>query len=70
MQHVVHRSVDVDVSSDVVADELKVERSKMRDVVQVTRDEIVDADDRISASQKRFAEMRPDEAGCAGDDDS
>ena len=70
MQHVLHWSVDVDVLGDVVADELKIERAQVSDIVQITGNEIVDTDDGISASEKRFAEMGSDEAGCAGDDDA
>ena len=36
----------------------------------VARQQVVDADDRVAAIEQRFCEMRADEAGGAGDDDS
>ena len=70
MQHDVHGAVDVDVIGDVVLDEHEVAAGEMRDVRESTRQQIVDADHSAVAVQKLFGEMRSDETGRAGDDDS
>ena len=70
VQHVVHRSVDVDVVGDVVLDELEVAIAQVRDVGDVAGQQVVDADDRVAAIEQRFGEMRADEAGRAGNDDT
>ena len=43
---------------------------QVRDVGDVAREQVVDADDRVAAIEQGLGEMRPDEAGRAGDDDS
>ena len=70
MQDEVDRAVDVDVARDVVSDELEVAVAQVRDVGDVAGQQVVDADDGVAAIEQRFAEMRADEAGGAGDDDS
>ena len=71
MQDVVHGSVDVDVVGDIVLDELEVGIPRqVRDVGDVAREQVVDADDRVAALQQRLGQVGTDEAGCAGDDDS
>ncbi len=49
VQHVMHRAVDVDVVGDVVLDELKVAVVQVRDVRDIARQQVVDADDRVAA---------------------
>ncbi len=43
---------------------------QVRDVGEVAGEEVVDADDRMPARDQRFGQVRSDEAGGAGDDDS
>ena len=70
VQHVVHRPVDVDVVGDVVLDELEVAIGEVRDVGDIAGQQVVDADDGVAAIEQRFGEMRADEAGGTGDDDT
>ena len=70
VQDEVHRAVDVDVGRDVVADQLEVAVAQVRDVGQIARQQVVDADDRGAAIEQGLGEMGSDEAGGAGDDDS
>jgi hypothetical protein len=70
VQHVIDRPVDVDVVGDVVLDELEVAVREVRDVGVSPGQQVVDADDRIAAVEQRFREVRSDEPGSAGDDDS
>ena len=70
MQYVVHRALEVDVVGDVVLDEREVAVVQVRDVADVTRQQVVDPDDRIPAIEKSFGEVRADEARRAGDDHS
>ena len=51
-------------------DELECAVREVRDVGDVTGQQVVDADDRIAAIEQRFGEMRSDEPGSAGDDDT
>jgi len=68
VQHVVDRSVDVDVGGDVVADELKIALAQMRDVGEIAGQQVVDADDREAAIEKGFRQVRADETGGTRDD--
>jgi hypothetical protein len=71
VQHEVHPAVDVDVVGDVVLDELEVRMARqVRDVGDVAGEQVVDADDGIAAIEQRLGQVRPDEAGSAGDDDT
>ena len=70
VQHEIDRPVDVDVVRDVVLDEREVAVRQVRDVGGVARQQVVDADDRVAAVEERFGQVRPDEAGRAGDDDA
>ena len=67
MQDEIHGTVDVDVPRDVVADELEVAAAQVRDVGEIAREQVVDADDGVPAVEKRFAEMGSNETGGAGD---
>ena len=51
-------------------DELELAVAQVRDVGDVAGQQVVDADDRIAAIEQRFGQVRPDEAGRAGDDDT
>ena len=70
VQHRVDRPLDVDVVRDVVLDEEEVAVRQVRDVGGRSGQEVVDADDRVPAIEQRLGQMRSDEAGGAGDDDS
>ena len=70
VQDEVHGSVDVDVAGDVVADEFEVAAAEVGEVGEVAREQVVDADDGMAAIEERFAEVRSDESGGAGDDGS
>ena len=43
---------------------------QVRDVADVAGQQVVDADDRVAAIEQRLGQVRADEAGGAGDDDS
>ena len=49
-------------------DELKIAIAQVRDVGQVARQQVVDADHREAAIEQRFRQVRSDETGGAGDD--
>jgi hypothetical protein len=68
VQHVIDRAVDVDVVGDVVADELEIAIAQVRDVGEIARQQVVDADDGVAAIEQRFRQMRSDETGGAGND--
>ena len=70
MQDEVHWPIDVDVLGHVVADELEVPVAEVGDVGPVAGQQVVDADDRVAAVEQRFAQVRSNEPGRAGDDDS
>ena len=70
MENDVHRSVDVDVAGHVVSNELERAAAQVLKVAEIARQQVVDADDRVTAIEQRFAEMRSQESGGAGDDDS
>jgi hypothetical protein len=40
------------------------------DIVTATRNEVVDRDNLVAAREQAFAQMRPNETGPAGNDDS
>ncbi len=69
MEHVVHRSIDLDRLGDIVLDEA--ERRPLQEGGQVTAaagQQVVDADDLIAVAQESLAEMRADETRSTGDD--
>ncbi len=70
VQHVVHRAVHLDVVRDVVADELEVAIAQVRDVGQVSGQQVVDAHHRVAAVEQGLGQMGADEAGRSGDDDA
>ena len=51
-----------------MADELEVAIAQVGDVGHRPGEEVVDADDGMTAVEERFAEMGADESGGAGDD--
>src|SRR5204863_2847408 len=69
VQYVIERAVDVDVVGDVVFDEAEaVAAEEVLDVFRIAGDEVVHADDFVSAIEKELAEVRAEEAGAAGDE--
>jgi hypothetical protein len=71
VEHAVDRSRDVRVGRDVVLDELEPPLThEVRDVLGIPRDEVVEADHRVSVSEEPVAEVRAEEAGGAGDEHS
>ena len=44
--------------------------AQVRDVADVARQQVVDADDRVAAIEQGLGEMRADEPGGTGDDDA
>ena len=71
MQHTVQRSLDVRVRRDVVAETGEaVIADQMGDVVRMAGDEVVQPDDRVAIGEEAIGEMRAEEPGGAGDEDS
>ena len=70
VQHDVDRAVHVDVVGDVVLDEHEVPPRKVRDVGEIARQQVVDADDRTVAVEQFFGKMGADEARGSRDDDA
>jgi hypothetical protein len=69
VQHGVERAIDVDVLADVVLDEAKALMPKqVGDVVHVASNEVVHADDGVTFGNEPVAQVRPQEAGGAGDE--
>ena len=63
--------LEQDLLDDVVADQLEVRLpQKVRDVVLGAREKVVEADDVVAALDEVGAEVGPDEAGPARDDDA
>ena len=62
--------IDVDVIRDVVLDEREVAVHEMRDVRRVAREQIVDADDGITAIEECFGQVGADESCRPGDDNA
>ena len=70
VEHVVHRSVEIEILGHVHLDERELAIGQVGDVRDVASNEIVDADDGVAAIEKRFGEVRADEAGHPGNDDT
>ncbi len=70
VQHDVDRAVHVDVVGDVVFDEHEVAPREVRDVGEIARQQVVDADDRAVAVEQFFGQVGADEAGGSRDDDA
>src|SRR5450755_1694784 len=63
--------LDIERKGDVVPHQLEAGMpDEMRDVVLVAGEEVVDAENVVAIRQQAFAEMRTQEAGPAGDQDS
>ena len=69
VQDHVDGSFHIDVVRDVVLDEHEVPAGEMGDVRGVACQQVVDTNDRMSAVEQGLREVRPDEAGGAGDND-
>ena len=68
MQDRVDPAVDEQRLRDIMADEAELFIRAMRpNVAETARDQIVDADNSMTAAQKPVAQMRADEAGAARD---
>jgi hypothetical protein len=50
-------TIDVDVLRHVVSNELKILIAKVSDVGEVAGDQVIDANDGVTALQQRFREM-------------
>ena len=70
VEHVIDRPFDVDVACHVVADELEVAIAQVRDVGHLAGEEVVDADDRMTAVEQGFTQVGADESGGSGHDGS
>ena len=71
MQDVVQRPVDVDVVRDVVLDEPEaLLPEQVRDVGRAARHEVVHARDLVPPREHELGQVRPEESGAAGDQDS
>ena len=69
MKHEVHRSVNIDVLTDVVLDKAEpIVVSKVGQVRLGTGHEVVNTEDVTAALEKAIADVRADETGGAGDD--
>ena len=69
MKYEVHRSVDIDVLTDVVVNKAEpIVVSKVSHVLLRTGDQVVHAEDVTAALEKSIADVRADETGGAGDD--
>src|SRR5438445_13874254 len=68
MQNVIERTLDVDVIGDIVLDEAEsAPAQQVLDVGGTSGDEIIHADDFMTALQEQFAEMGAEKAGPACD---
>jgi hypothetical protein len=70
MKYEIDRAIDVDVPGHVVADELEIPFTQMRDVGRVSGEQVVDADDLMATVEERFAQMGSDKPGRASDDNA
>ena len=69
MKYEVHRSVDIDVLTDVVVNKAEpIVVSKVSHVLLRTGDQFVHAEDVTAPLEKSIADVRADETGGAGDD--
>lgn len=69
MPDVVHGDIKEDEFGDVLLDELEVRiAAQVRDVINRTRDEVINANDFVAAREQEIGQMRAEEPGGAGDD--